>query len=125
MLLYQIALTLIPGIGDVLGKKLVAYCGDPQSIFKEPKKMLRKIPRISEKLICAIQNKDILSRAEKEVHFIEKYRIKTFYFQDKDYPSRLKNCLDSPIMLYFKGNAEMNPDKAVGIVGTRNATEYG
>jgi DNA processing protein len=116
---------MIPGIGDVLGKKLITYCGDPQSIFREPKKMLRKIPRISEKLICAIQNKDILSRAEKEVHFIEKYRIKTFYFQDKDYPSRLKNCLDSPIMLYFKGNAEMNPDKAVGIVGTRNATEYG
>jgi DNA processing protein len=125
MLLYQIAITLIPGIGDVLGKKLISYCGNPESIFREPKKMLRKIPRISDKLISAIGNKDLLNRAEKELRFIEKYRIKPLYFQDKDYPSRLKNCVDSPILLYYKGKAEMNIPKVIGIVGTRSATDYG
>jgi DNA processing protein len=125
MLLYQIGLTLIPGIGDVLGKKLISFCGDPESIFREPKKVLRKIPRISDKLIAAIGNKELLNRAEKEIRFIEKYRIRPIYFQDKDYPSRLRNCLDSPIMLYYKGNAEMNIAKVIGIVGTRSATEYG
>jgi DNA processing protein len=125
MLLYQIGITLVPGIGDVLGKKLISYCGNPESIFREPKRMLRKIPRISDKLISAIGNKDLLIRAEKEILFIEKYRIKPLYFQDKDYPSRLRNCLDSPIMLYYKGNAEMNKPKVIGIVGTRSATDYG
>jgi len=125
MLLFQIALTMIPGIGDVLGKKLISHCGDPEAIFREPKKMLRKIPRISDKLITAITNKELLIRAEKEIRFIEKYRIKPLYYQDKDYPSRLKNCLDSPIMLYFKGTAGMNPAKVIGIVGTRSATDYG
>jgi DNA processing protein len=125
MLLYQIALTLVPGIGDVLGKKLISYCGNPESIFREPKKMLRKIPRISDKLITAIGSKDPLNRAEKEILFIEKYKIKPLYYQDKDYPFRLRNCLDSPIMLYYKGNAEMNISKVIGIVGTRSATDYG
>jgi DNA processing protein len=125
MLLYQIGLTLVPGIGDVLSKKLISFCGNPESIFREPKKMLRKIPRISDKLITAIGNKDLLNRAEKEILFIEKYRIKPLYFLDPDYPSRLRNCLDSPIMLYYKGNAEINMSKVIGIVGTRSATDYG
>lgn len=125
MLLYQIGLTLVPGIGDVLGKKLISYCGNPESIFKEPKKMLQKIPRISDKLIAAIANKELLTRAEKEILFLEKYRIKPLYYQDNDYPFRLKNCLDSPIMLYYKGNSEINMHKVIGIVGTRSATDYG
>jgi DNA processing protein len=125
MLLYQIGITLVPGIGDVLGKKLISYCGDPESIFRDPKRMLRKIPRISDKLITAIGNKDLLARAEKEILFIEKYRIKPLYFQDNEYPSRLRNCLDSPIMLYYKGNAGLNMPRVIGIVGTRNATDYG
>jgi DNA processing protein len=125
MLLYQIALTLIPGIGDVLGKKLVMHCGDPEAIFKEPKKMLRKIPRISDRLIAALSNKEALARAEREIRFIEKFRIKPLFFLDKEYPSRLKNCVDSPVMLYSKGNADLNTEKVIGVVGTRNATEYG
>jgi DNA processing protein len=125
MLLYQIAITLVPGIGDVLGKKLISYCGSPESIFREPKKRLQTIPRISDKLITAIGSKDLLNRAEKEIGFIEKYRIKPLYFQDQDYPSRLRNCLDSPIMLYYKGNADLNMPKVIGIVGTRSATDYG
>jgi DNA processing protein len=125
MLLYQIGLTLVPGIGDVLAKKLISFCGNPELIFREPIKMLRKIPRISDKLITAIGTKDLLIRAEKEILFIEKYHIKPLYFQDKDYPSRLRNCLDSPIMLYYKGNAEINMPRVIGIVGTRSATDYG
>ena len=125
MILYQIALTLIPGIGDVLGKKLVMHCGSPEAIFREPKRMLRKIPRISERLVESLGNKEILERAEMEVGFIEKYGIKTLFFTDPCYPGRLKNCIDSPIMLYYKGNADLNPPRSIGIVGTRNATDYG
>ena len=125
MLLYQIALTMLPGIGDVLGKKLVSICGSPDMIFREPKKTLRKIPRISDQLIHSITNKEILLNAEREVSFIQKYKISPLFFQDEAYPKRLKNCIDSPVLLYYKGNAEFNVAKVLSIVGTRSATEYG
>ncbi len=124
-ILYQIALTLVPGIGDVLGKKLVSLCGSPEAVFKEPQKLLRKIPRMSHAIFASLRTKGILERAEKEVEFIQRYHIKTLFFLDKDYPFRLKNCVDGPLLLYFKGNVNLNFPKVIGIVGTRNATDYG
>jgi hypothetical protein len=67
----------------------------------------------------------VLPRAEQEIEFIIKNKIRTNYFADKDYPYRLKECPDAPIILYSKGNCELNNAKFIGIVGTRNATEYG
>lgn len=125
MLKYQIGITLIPGVGDVNGKKLISYCGSAEAVFKEKKKALLKIPGIGELTVNSIVSQNVLERAEEEVAFIEKYRIKTFFFNDKDYPKRLKHCIDSPIMLYYKGNADLNSDKIISLVGTRRATEYG
>ena len=125
MLLYQIALTLVPGIGDVLGKKLVTYCGSAEAVFREKNKLLAKVPRVGGKILEALSGKTILERAEKELAFIEKFRIRALFFLDKDYPSRLKNCIDSPVMLYYKGTADLNGSRIVGVVGTRNATDYG
>ena len=125
MLKYQIGITLIPGVGDVNGKKLISYCGSAEAVFKEKKKALLKIPGIGELTVNSIVSQNVLERAEEEVAFIEKYRIKTLFFNDKDYPKRLKHCIDSPIMLYYKGNADLNSDKIISLVGTRRATEYG
>ncbi len=124
-LLYQIGLTLIPGVGDVLGRKLVSLCGSAEAVFMEPHRHLKKMPRIGELLAQAVGKSDILLRAEKEVVFIERYRITPLFFQDKGYPHRLKNCLDSPLLLYYKGTADLNSTRVVGIVGTRKATDYG
>jgi DNA processing protein len=124
-LLYQIGITLIPGVGDVNAKKIIAYCGGVEAVFKEKKIALLKIPGVGQTLADAITKNDVLKRAENEIRFIEKYKIVPFFFLDKDYPERLKHCADSPVMLYYKGNAEMNVKKVIGIVGTRNATEYG
>jgi DNA processing protein len=125
MLLYQIGLTLLPGVGDVLGKKLVAYCGGVEEVFKQNRKSLEKIPGIGAKLIDSILNQNVLVRSEEEIRFIEKYNITPLFYLDKKYPARLKNCDDAPIMLYFKGNADLNVPKVVSIVGTRKITEYG
>lgn len=124
-LVYQIGLTLIPGVGDILGRKLVAICGSAEAVFKEPRRYLKKIPRIGDLLAEATAGKQILFRAEKEVAFIERYKISTLFFQDKDYPYRLKQCYDSPILLFFKGITDLNASRTLGIVGTRNSTEYG
>jgi DNA processing protein len=125
MLLYQIALTFVPGIGDIVGKKLVNCCGSAEAVFREKKSLLTKIPRVGEKVLEALSDKSILIRAEKELAFIEKFRIQPLFFQDKDYPFRLKNCIDSPVMLYYKGISNLNSTHVIGVVGTRNATTYG
>ena len=123
---YQIALTLIPGIGDISGKRFVSYCGSAEAIFKENRKSLEKITGIREVTIDALcRPKDLLKRAEQEMEFIVKNGIKPLFYQDPDYPRRLLQCDDGPMMLYYKGNANLNAERVVAIVGTRNITDYG
>ncbi|MDP4210074.1 MAG: DNA-processing protein DprA [Bacteroidota bacterium] len=125
LLKYKIGITLIPGIGSINAKKLIAYTGNIEAVFSEKKKNLLKIPGIGDSLAANIINHSILERAEKEIEFIERYGIKYSYYLDKDYPSRLKNCEDSPVILFYKGDVEFNQTKVLSIVGTRNATDYG
>lgn len=123
--IYEIALTLVPGIGDVNGKKLVAYCGGAEAVFCESRKSLMQIPGIGEQTINNIVSQRMLLRAEKEAVFIEKNGVKPLFYLDSEYPKRLQHCHDSPMMLYYKGAADLNVEHSVGIVGTRNITEYG
>ncbi|PKP27710.1 MAG: DNA-protecting protein DprA [Bacteroidetes bacterium HGW-Bacteroidetes-22] len=124
-LIHQVALTLIPGVGDVNARRLVSYCGGVEAVFKERRSALTKIPGIGEMTAASIIDQDVLSRAEHEIAFMEKFGIKPLFYLDDDYPWRLKGCADSPVMLYFKGNANLNTSRTVGIVGTRRITDYG
>ena len=122
----QIALTLLPGIGDVSGKKFVQYCGSAEAVFKETRKSLEKISGMREVSIEAIcKPKEYMRRAEEEITFMENNDIQPLFFLDSDYPRRLLQCEDSPMMLYYKGRANLNANRVVAIVGTRNITEYG
>lgn len=123
--LYQIALTLLPGVGDVNAKKLTAFCGGAEAVFREQRKALEAIPGVNENTIDAIFDYKILERAEKELTFIENNAIKPIFYLDPDYPKRLQHCADSPIILYCKGECNFNVERSVGIVGTRNITMYG
>jgi len=127
MLLFKIAVTQISGIGDITGKKLIELCGGVEAVFKESKQQLMKIPGIRETLVSSvIKGRDAaLKRAEKELEFIERFKITCFFYTDDDYPHRLKNCIDAPMMIYFKGNSDLNTSKILSIVGTRSATDYG
>lgn len=125
-LIYQIGLTLIPNVGDVNAKSLVSYCGSASEVFNTKEKLLQKIPgigAINAKKI--ISNKDVLKRAEEEVEFVLKYKIKPIFFTDAEYPQRLKFCNDSPVMMYYKGNASLNAERIVAVVGTRKPDDYG
>lgn len=125
-LLYQIALTQLPGVGDVGGKKLVSYCGSPQAVFEEKRATLEKISGMRDETVDAICNpKTILARAEMEIRFMDDNAVRPIFYLDSDYPRRLLQCDDSPLMLYYKGNADLNANRVVAIVGTRNITEYG
>ncbi len=124
-LIYKIALTLIPGVGSVNGKNLVAYCGGVKAVFTEHKRNLIKIPGIGAQTVDTIVNHSVFDRAEEELLFIEKHNITPVFYLDTTYPHRLRNCTDSPLMLYYKGNTDLNAMKMIAIVGTRKATEYG
>lgn len=124
-LLYQVAITLIPGIGDITAKKLIAYCGGVEGVFNEKKVHLEKIPGIGSAIAGLITTSDVFERAEEELKFIEKHKIDTVFFTEKAYPNRLKNCDDSPVLLYYKGNFDFNAPKFLSVVGTRKITDYG
>jgi len=122
---HQIALKLIPKIGDIHAKKLIAYCGGVEAVFKESAPNLQKIPNIGSAIIRQIKSADVMSRAEKEIRFIEKHNITPLFYLDSEYPQRLKHCDDGPILLYYKGTANLNSAQILSIVGTRQSTEHG
>jgi DNA processing protein len=123
-LLYQLALTLIPNIGPVQAKILLQYF-DAAEIFKARKSALEKIEGIGGVKANNIKAFNDFSKAEEEITFIEKYKIKPLFLTDKDYPRRLLNCYDSPTLLYYKGSADLNAPKIISVIGTRNNSDYG
>lgn len=124
-LLYQIGFTLIRGIGNIIGRQILNTLGDASLIFQEKKHLLECIPGLSRRILAEIHHPEIFRRAERELLFIEKNKIKPYFITDEDYPFRLKDCVDAPLLFFFKGNADLNSGKIISLVGTRNATSYG
>ncbi len=124
-LLYKIAITLIDGVGDIQAKKLIGACGSAEEVFRAKKAHLLKIDGVGIYTANAVLNQNVFYRAQQEIDYIEKNGIEALFYQDKKYPQRLKQCADSPVMLYFKGNADLNNNRIISLVGTRKATEYG
>lgn len=122
-LLYQLALTMVPNIGPVQAKILLQHC-EPEEIFHAKRSFLEKIEGIGPAKAAAIKTFNEFNKAEEEIRFIEKYRIKPLFLTDNDYPKRLLNCYDSPTLLYYKGNANLNASKIIAIIGTRTHTDY-
>ena len=124
-LLHQIALTKVHGVGPVAARHLISHFGNAAPIFSASKKQLMTIPGIGIRLAEHILDVKALREAEKELLFIEKHGIKVLFWNSESYPKRLAECADAPILLYYKGNADLASSRIVSIVGTRNATTYG
>ena len=124
-ILYLIAITLIPGIGNTNAKKLISWVDDPELIFKQSRREIMKIPGMPKILRQGVNFKDLLLRAEKELTFIRNNKISTLYYYNDDYPSLLKHCSDSPLILFYKGVENFSQKKILAVVGTRNSTAYG
>jgi DNA processing protein len=120
-----LALHFIPGVGDHLLRQLVSYCGDADKVFKTPKGKLLKVPGIGDRTAEAIRKGKSFEKAEKELKKAERDDVQLIFFNDKQYPSRLKQVNDAPSLIYAKGNIDFENPKTVAIVGTRQATRYG
>ena len=123
--IYAIALTQVPGIGTAWARNLISAAGSATNVFTRRKELSKLIPGITPRIISVLDCPEAISRAEKEYAFIEKNRITCLTINDEEYPQRLRECDDAPVILFFKGNANLNADKVISIVGTRNISEYG
>ncbi|MBK7130125.1 MAG: DNA-protecting protein DprA [Crocinitomicaceae bacterium] len=122
--IFEIGLSLLNGVGPVKAKALVAHAGSAEAVFKESIRALSKIEGIGTITLRGLNRDECLLRAEKELSFIEKFQIGYYYYQDENYPAKLKFCDDSPIVLFSKGNVNFN-HRNIAVVGTRKATNYG
>ena len=123
--IYQIGLTMINGVGDILARQLLQSQGDAEAVFTEKRQNLEKIPGIGSLTAAEIKRPEVLLQAEKELAFVEKNHIPCYYLTEEAYPKRLRECTDAPILFYYKGTADLNASRIISIVGTRHATEYG
>jgi DNA processing protein len=123
--LYQVAINLIPGVGNLLARQLISYCGTAENVFSANKKKLMQIPGIGILTANAILHHSTFRQAEELISTCTKHQVRILHYTDEDYPFRLKQLYDAPDILFFKGNAILNPPRAISIVGTRRVTGYG
>ena len=125
--IYTMALTRIPRLG--LRNSLLLYnaLGSAQSIADNRKDLTAVVPEATEKLSKIILDgwDKAVERAEHEIDFLERHSVDCLCFNDDSYPQRLRNCDDAPLVIYYKGNVNLNAAHILCVVGTRNITEYG
>lgn len=120
-----LALVHTPGVGAVTIRQLISYCGGSAKVFLADYKKLIKIPGIGEKVVREVLKKEQLPLAEKEFASCLSEGISLDFYTDNTYPSRLKSLYDAPVVLYSQGKFDYNAHRTVGIVGTRQISEYG
>jgi DNA processing protein len=125
--IHRIALAMLKGIGPVNARNLVAYCGGVDAIFtdRKLKQLLDKVPGIGPKLKASISDRTVLQRAERELEYVRKQGIRMYFYQDPEYPGRLRQADDAPVLLYAKGSAGLDAARMVSIVGTRSPSDGG
>ena len=124
-LYYTLALLQVEGVGDVLAKKLIQHCGNAEVVFTSKKSQLQKIEGIGSVVIKNLQDKSVFTKAESELRFIAQENISPIFYQEDNYPERLKHCYDSPVILFQAGNINLQNRRTISIVGTRQITTYG
>lgn len=126
---YALALNFLKGVGSINAKKLISYTGSFEHIFNLSKKELSHIEGIgailANKLHSQFQDKELWKSVDQEIDFITTHDINFYIYKSKEYPFRLSQCEDAPLVLFTKGNINLNKQKILSIVGTRNITKYG
>ena len=121
-----IALTKLKGLGLLNARTLMDTLGSATEVFAHRKDIVSLIPDASQRLIAALADTgSALKTAEEEMEFIEVKHLKALTLYDENYPQRLKECEDAPLVLYSCGTADLNSQRIISIVGTRKCSEYG
>lgn len=124
-LLYHLALTMVPQLGDIQIGILLEHFKDPIAVFRVGKKELEAVPGIGTVRAASIHQFNRFDDAAAEIAFAEKNNIKILVRGSKGYPPKLHECIDAPHVLFYKGTAALDAARILGIVGTRSPTAYG
>lgn len=124
-LLYRIAFASVRGMNVTLGRELLRLCGSEKGFFDMTEAQLRNLTQSKASIYSFAEREKKLRQAEAETLFVSSHSVKTLYFTDPDYPQRLLDCEDAPLLLYGSGQTDLNHCHTIGIVGTRHATAYG
>lgn len=122
---YRIALTLLNRVGPKKARHLIKTLDNCEQIFTLGASEIRRKTGFSAGAISKMNREEALRTSEGIVSFIEKHQINTVFYTDKEYPKRLSECPDAPLLLYQKGEKSLEYEHWVAVVGTRNATQYG
>lgn len=124
-LFYLLALLKVEGVGDIMAKKLLAHCGNAEAVFKAKTNQIAAIDGVGSVLLNNLKDKSVFEKANRELEFINANNINVSFFQDENYPERMKHCFDSPVLIFSAGNINLKNKKIISIVGTRQITSYG
>ncbi len=124
-IVYACAINRVFNFSSLNARKLIDIHPSPSFIFSLSDKELQEVFPNHPEIACRLQDKRLLESCAREIEWCHRYGIKAIFFSDREYPDRLRNCDDAPIILFYKGTADLNPTRAVSIVGTRRATSYG
>lgn len=125
-LINVIALSVISGLGINGAVQLYRRVGSATTIMEHRNDILDILPDANPRIREVLGNvSDAVARAEEEMEFIAKNKIKALVMGEEGYPLRLAECEDAPLVLYYLGNSDLNAMKVISIVGTRHCTEYG
>ena len=125
-LFYVMALTRLTNFNYQQALELYKTVGSAQLLYEHRNEIGDIVKEASPTLMQALQNwDDAMKRADFELHYMQEHSIRGLVLGDDDYPQRLCECSDAPLVLYYKGNCDLNQTKIVSIVGTRQMTVYG
>lgn len=124
-LFYKLALSRVDGVGPVKYKRLLEQMESAEEIFSMSFRQLKARSGLSESNCYAIKHFSDYHSIEKELEYTQRHHIQILDITHKDYPQRLRQCIDSPSVLFFKGNGDLNQTRIVSVIGTRSYTEYG
>ena len=106
--------------------ELYRQLGSATAIMDRRKELASMFPGLPPRIINDLNDTAcIRDRAEEELAWADDHGVKALCLNDEDYPHRLKETLDAPLMLFYKGNADLNARHIINIVGTRHCTRYG
>ena len=125
-LLYNIALTRIGHFSLASALYLYRTLGSGEEIYLHRNDIQDILPECSPRLLANLKDwSEPLKRAEVELEFCRDHNIRVLCLGDDNYPKRLEDCADAPMVLYYKGNANLNQSRVINIIGTRHCTMYG
>ncbi len=124
-LYYKLALSLAPGVGSIIYKRLVQTFGNPELVFRAPLRELKRVEGVGEKVAEDLKKFAWQPLVEKELSLAEKMGVRIISWDNLDYPPSLKEIYDPPPVLYVLGKILPQDQKAIAVVGSRNPTTYG